>query len=415
MRWGDFRDYFRGYAWKRLTAHEVDPLVSNGHEFQGVNRLRQVLGTEDSDRIPATYVLLRDDTDDPEILRLWAKWYDSRRLDPNRSAEYRLYYPAAAEQIQRMKAGDLMVIGVTHDGTLLVLLAAAGTERERELEVLFGLDTGPLGALQVRSLDEPIPLDFVAITLLEELGIGDARPPSGDDASIVSELVSDLFAKHPEGLPAGTEVSSLIRSQLPHTDPISAPDESLFRWIEAEAAMYREWEDRKIAARLTRGFTDEMGQPDVEGFRTFSMSLRQSRVSRAGGALQYHIRALLDAAKLQYVMEPEVDGGETPDFLFPSLAAYEDQTFPDDRLRMLAAKFTAKDRWRQVLNEARRIKKKHLLTLEAAISIKQMRLMADASLTLVIPAPIRARYATEQAGQILIVGEFLSMIAELQS
>lgn len=415
MRWGDFREYFRGYAWKRLTAHEVDPAVSNGHEFQGVNRLRELLGTEDSERVPASYVLLRDEDDETEVLKLWAKWYDARRLDPSRSAEFRLYYPAAATQIQEMRPGDLMVIAVTRKGTLLIMLAGAGTERERELEVLFGISADASDRFQVRPLDEPVPLDFVAVTLLEQLGIGKAHLQADNDASVIARLVEKLVASHPDKLPTGAVVSSLVRDSFPHADARGAPDEALFTWIQAEAAMFQQWEDQKIAVRLRAGFVDGEGRPDVDAFRTFSMSLRQSRVSRAGGALQYHIRALLDAAKLRYVMEPEIDGGEIPDFLFPSLASYEDPVFPADGLRMLAAKYTAKDRWRQVLNEAERIEHKHLLTLEPAISAKQMRLMATAKLHLVIPSPIRARYPAIQAREVLTVREFLTEVATTQT
>lgn len=414
MRWGDFREYFRGFAWKRLTPHEVDPSVSHGHEFQGVGRLKELLGTDDRERVPATYLVLRDEADETEILKLWASWYDSRREDSKRSAEFRLYYPAEAHQIQQMQAGDLMVIAVTREGSLLILLAGAGSMRERELEVLFELGPTLGAAFEVRPLDEPAAMDFVAATLLEQLGIAEVHEPTGDSAVIIAGLVDRLVSRYPDRLPAGTVVSTLVREHLPHADPVAAPDEALFSWIEGEAAVYRQWEDRKIGARLVKGFTDDAGRPDIDGFRTFSMSLRQSRVSRAGGALQYHMRALLDAAGIQYVMEPEIDGGEIPDFLFPSLAAYEDETFPSERLRMLAAKFTAKDRWRQVLNEASRISPKHLLTLQAAISAKQMRLMKTARLQLVIPAPIRERYGAIQSQEILTLREFLVSTSELQ-
>jgi hypothetical protein len=151
----------------------------------------------------------------------------------------------------------------------------------------------------------------------------------------------------------------------------------------------------------------------VEGFRRFSMSLRQSRVSRAGGALQYHFRDLLDERRIQYVMEPIVDGGESPDFLFPSLRDYENPEFPESRLRMVAAKFTAKDRWRQVLNEAKRIRPKHLLTLEAGISAKQLQLMASSDLILVTPNPVRQRYGN-QAPAILSVAQLLEELSKLQ-
>ena len=415
MNWGDFREFFRGFGWKRLTSHEVDPAVSNGHEFQGVGRLRTILGTESAERLSTTYVLLRDDSEEPDVLKLWSKWYDSRLNDPDRSAEWRLYYPAEAGQIQaRMKAGDLMVLAVTTARELLILLAAAGSESERRLGMLFGFSTDETVQLQVRPFDQPVALDFIGASILEELGIGRVHAPAGGDAGIVATLVEELSSTHPTELPVGHRVAELVRERLVGVDALQSPDEALFRWIEAEAAMFRAWEDQKIGARIASGFLDDSGAPDVESFRRFSMSIRQSRVSRAGGALQYHFRALLDARGLEYVMEPKVDGGEIPDFLFPSKAAYEDLSYPSPRLRMLAAKFTAKDRWRQVLNEAKRIEHKHLLTMEPTITRNQMRLMSDAKLTLVIPSQIRARYPDAQKAEILEVASFIEELAELQ-
>lgn len=414
MIWGDFRKMFAGVAWKRLTAHEVDPAVSNGHEFQGVNKLRAILGSEAAQRLPTTYMLLRDDTDDIETIRAWSSWYDSRASKSHRSPEWRLYYPAEAGQIQaQMRAGDLMVIVVTHERSLLILMARKGSGRERELEILFGIADDDDAAVHVRSFDRNLPLDFLAASILEEIGIARPDLPTDGDSAIVQRLVDELVSEHPEALPPGPAVAALIRQHISSVDPTADPDEALMRWIEAEAAMYRAWEDRKIARRINGGFRLPDDSPDVEGFRKFAMSLRQSRVSRAGGALQYHFRALLDARRIRYVMEPVIDGGESPDFLFPGVREYEDRHYPAERLRMLAAKFTAKDRWRQVLNEARRISPKHLLTLEAGISARQLQLMAMAKLVLVTPRAVRERYQPPFHTAILEVNEFLNVVAHL--
>ena len=45
---------------------------------------------------------------------------------------------------------------------------------------------------------------------------------------------------------------------------------------------------------------------------------------------------------------------------------------------MLAAKTTCKDRWRQIINEADRIKLKHLITLQEGVSEAQFREMQEA-------------------------------------
>jgi hypothetical protein len=59
---------------------------------------------------------------------------------------------------------------------------------------------------------------------------------------------------------------------------------------------------------------------------------------------------------------------------------------------MLAVKTTCRDRWRQILNEADRIPRKHLLTLQEGISEGQFREMTAAGVQLVVPTPLIAVY-----------------------
>ena len=65
--------------------------------------------------------------------------------------------------------------------------------------------------------------------------------------------------------------------------------------------------------------------------------------------------------------------------------SYHNFEFPAEKLIMLGAKTTCKDRWRQVLNEADRIDNKHLFTLQRGVSRNQLQEMKDERLTLVIP------------------------------
>jgi hypothetical protein len=406
MKWGDLRSAFRGVAWKRLTPHEVDPSVSNGHEFQGVNLFRAVLGTERK-RFDAVYMLLRDETDDIETIESWANWYDSREDDADRSAEWRLYYPSEGGQIQsRLSPGDLMVIAALADGRLALLFAREGSSREEQLRILFDLELRK-GEKGVNAFADRLDLGFAAASIAEELGFGKLESPEGTDSRIVSALVEELTADHPESLPAGRVISALVRSRIGDAGVMDDPDAALTRWVEVEAAVFRAWEDGLIERRIRSGF-------DVQSFRDFSMSIRQSRVSRAGGALEDHFADILRTHRIRFVAQPRIDGGERPDFLFPGLREYEDENFPDEKLRMLGAKFTAKDRWRQVLNEARRIKRKHLLTLEPSVSIHQLRLMREQTLQLVIPTPIQNVYPETSRGELMSVANFINELRPLQ-
>jgi hypothetical protein len=104
---------------------------------------------------------------------------------------------------------------------------------------------------------------------------------------------------------------------------------------------------------------------------------------------------------------PVIERGKRPDFLFPSQAAYEDSTFPGDRLRMLAAKTTCKDRWRQVINEADRITTKHLLTLQEGVSEGQFREMREAGVQLVVPTGLHDAYPAQVRPHLISFEEFI--------
>jgi hypothetical protein len=192
------------------------------------------------------------------------------------------------------------------------------------------------------------------------------------------------------------------------------PDGALYRWIEAQAAVYRLWEDEVIRQRIVEGFISGSGAPDVPAFREFTMSLRQSRVSRAGAALQLHTARILRANRVRFDEQVTTENRERPDFVFPGADAYHDDAFPDSRLHMLGVKFTLKDRWRQVLNEAARIRDKHLLTMDAAVTASSLKAMRASHLTLVIPDPVRRAYPAAQRSAISNVRDFIALVSEIQ-
>ena len=81
---------------------------------------------------------------------------------------------------------------------------------------------------------------------------------------------------------------------------------------------------------------------------------------------------------------------------------------------MLGAKTTCKDRWRQVLTEAARIGKKHLITLESPISKGQTEEMKFNALQLVVPKQLQAHYSADQQEWILSLEDFISDVRDTQ-
>ena len=78
-------------------------------------------------------------------------------------------------------------------------------------------------------------------------------------------------------------------------------------------------------------------------------------------------------------------------------------------------KSTCKDRWRQVLSEADRVERKHLLTLEPAISTNQTDEMQARQLQLVLPRSLHATYTSAQQTWLMDVSGFVALVRERQA
>ena len=73
-------------------------------------------------------------------------------------------------------------------------------------------------------------------------------------------------------------------------------------------------------------------------------------------------------------------------------------------------KSTCKDRWRQVLSEGKRVKTKHLLTLEPGISENQTNEVNANSLQLVLPESLHDSYSREQRDWLFSLKDFISHV-----
>lgn len=142
--------------------------------------------------------------------------------------------------------------------------------------------------------------------------------------------------------------------------------------------------------------------------------MQNRRKSRAGHAFENHLKALLDINQIRYSKGGKTERNNKPDFLFPGLKEYQDPNFSNDMLFMLGVKTSVKDRWRQVLSEADRIKTKHLVTLQPAISENQTDEMAAQNLQLVVPNPLFPTFNSQQQAKLLTVTDFICLISSKQ-
>ena len=89
--------------------------------------------------------------------------------------------------------------------------------------------------------------------------------------------------------------------------------------------------------------------------------------------------------------------------------------FPTEKLCMLASKTTCKDRWRQILNEANRLRQteKYLFTLQQGISPQQLKEMACEKVVLVVPKSYINTYPKEFRCKILTLAQFSDYLIKL--
>jgi hypothetical protein len=176
-----------------------------------------------------------------------------------------------------------------------------------------------------------------------------------------------------------------------------------------EYDLFRQVEDSVALPRIKGGFTT------LDEFIQFAGSLTNRRKARSGRSLELQLVDLFVRAGVQFDHGPVIESGKRPDFLFPSVAAYNDPGLQGERLTMLAVKTTCKDRWRQILNEASRIPNKHLLTLQEGVSEGQYAEMVEAHVILVVPEPLHEKYPKSVRASLLTLQDFIDHLLSLET
>jgi hypothetical protein len=398
VKTGYLSDYFKSVAVKRLSAVEVDTSVSNQHEFNGVQDLKQLFGKE-RQTLPARYVYLGKDEDHYSVVSGFVTWYDARERHPVRS-EYRLYFPANTVT-QSAAEGDLLVISRRNDDEVIVIVAQAKTTYENQILWLFGISsvTSSFQAGQVTGTDNR-ELEYAARLILELLEI------EVEIADI--DWLDRILEKYGEEFPSTKEFSGFARETCTDTDSVSQPDQVLTHWLEHEEMLFRTLEKHIVEKKLKDGFEC------VDEFIRYSLHIQNRRKSRAGHALENHLESIFRTNRIRYSRGAVTENKSRPDFLFPGISFYNDDSFPAGKLTMLGVKSTCKDRWRQVLSEARRIQSKNLLTLEPGISIAQTDEMKFHSLQLVVPIRLHGTFDQEQQKWLWSLKHFIDEVKTRQ-
>jgi hypothetical protein len=187
---------------------------------------------------------------------------------------------------------------------------------------------------------------------------------------------------------------------------IKAPDKILLNWLDSEFQLFKVLENDRYSHKIQSPFSS------VEELIVFANTILNRRKSRAGKSLEHHLAEIFTISNLTFENQATTEDNKKPDFLFPGQTAYRIAA-NGDNLISLAAKTTCKDRWRQILNEADKIKTKHLFTLQQGISKNQLDEMYKYNVNLVVPSPYLKSYPEEYQGRIITLDSFIGRVKAL--
>lgn len=179
------------------------------------------------------------------------------------------------------------------------------------------------------------------------------------------------------------------------------PDSQILKWLDAEFQLFKTIENSRYQTRIQTPFAT------VEQLVETANTILNRRKSRAGKSLEHHLAEIFTIHDLPHSSQAVTEDNKKPDFIFPGADSYHNRSFNERRLIMLACKTTCKDRWRQVINEADRIRTKHLFTLQQGISSNQLTEMYRHNVQLVVPREYRSSFPPEFRARILSLDEFI--------
>lgn len=228
-------------------------------------------------------------------------------------------------------------------------------------------------------------------------------------ACFISFLKS-LKIDFPPTLELATNARNCYNAAFRITDKIikENPDREILQWLDAEFQLFKTIEIDRYSLRIQTPFKT------VEELVDTANTILNRRKSRAGKSLEHHLGEVFRIFDLRFDTQSVTEDKKRPDFLFPNIDAYTDLKFDEKKLTVLASKTTCKDRWRQILNEADRVKVKHLFTLQQGISQNQLVEMYKYNVCLVVPKPYLKSFPEEFRERILTLDKFVKQVQSKQ-
>jgi type II restriction enzyme len=232
--------------------------------------------------------------------------------------------------------------------------------------------------------------------------------------SVISALMEAYISQLHVDFPPTHEVAVMARNIVlkaygkTNDDILQDPDKEILQWIETEYKLFKAIENSRYASLITHPFNT------VEDLIQTANSILNRRKSRAGKSLEHHLAEIFTAAGIKYSDQAVTEENKKPDFIFPGIEEYRDAKYPENKLIFLGAKTTCKDRWRQIINEADRIKIKYLFTLQQGISANQLREIYKHDVRLVVPKRYLTAFPKEHRTELITLHTFISHVQDTQ-
>ena len=327
------------------------------------------------------------------------KWVTIRWQNDRTTNNRMIYYGKAKNELRITRFGEKFpFFEEDHVGDLLVI--AKHTDEDYSGYVL--------------STEEEIETFLAYFNLSPDkikqlIDINAVERPQAKIAHLLDDFAS-RFADFPETriMSAGARECFNKAYRITADDIRRKPDDIIMNWYDTEEKLFKCMEEKIYSSMISQPFGS------VEHFAEIANKVLNRRKSRAGKSLEHHLADIFTANEIVFEEQAVTENNNKPDFLFPNGECYHNIVFPTDGLTMLGVKTSCKDRWRQVLNEAERIKDKHLFTLQPGISKNQLKEMKDAHLTLVVPNKNICTFPKEYQGEICDLSGFIGLVRKRQ-
>lgn len=239
------------------------------------------------------------------------------------------------------------------------------------------------------------------------INVAGSRPPDEEFEKAIATFVNGCTA-----FPDTAAMSAFAREAYAKAygigDAVNAPDELLLKWIDAEYHLFLSVETKLNADIMTTPFAS------LADFVQRANSVLNARKARAGKALEHHLAAIFSANHLFFEEQVITEKGKKPDFVFPNGKCYHHIEFPSDKLTILGAKTTCRDRWNQVASEAERADFKFLFTTQPGMSINQLTGLESMKVGVVAPKKHIQDFPKCFQTKIWPLTTFIAMVKEQQ-